>query len=47
MTYPSDAYPTDEPPAQIHIAHLRFSHKGGAVEGTVPDRQLWVLTSAS
>jgi hypothetical protein len=41
MTYPSHAFPTDEPAPQIHVRHLRFCNEADPEERTVPDRQLW------
>ncbi|MGY1634170.1 hypothetical protein ACI784_20900 [Geodermatophilus sp. SYSU D01186] len=41
MTYPTDAFPTDEPAPQIHVRHLRFCDDVGRDESAVPDRQLW------
>jgi hypothetical protein len=41
MTYPADAFPTDEPTPQIHVRHLRFCDDAGPDQGAVPDRQLW------
>jgi hypothetical protein len=41
MTYPPHAFPTDEPPPQIHVRHLRFCNEADPDERTVPDRQLW------
>jgi hypothetical protein len=41
MTYPSAAFPTDEPTPQIHVRHLGFWDHADPDEGAVPDRQLW------
>jgi hypothetical protein len=45
MTYPSGAFPTDEPTPQIHVRHLQVTGGQSTGQPTVPDRQLWGVHS--